>query len=68
MLIGALQHGSCTIQPSVISFSSNELVQMIAKYSLNRLNQFATFLSTHLRNSQSDPKLLGLLVGLDEVL
>lgn len=41
---------------------------MIANCSLNRLNQFATFLSTHLRNSQKDPKLLGLLVNLDEVL
>ncbi|KAI0699593.1 acetyl-CoA synthetase-like protein [Cytidiella melzeri] len=68
MLIGALQHGSCTIQPSVISFSSDELVAMISKCSLNRLNQFATFLSTHLRNSRGDPKLLALLAGLDEVL
>ncbi|KAI0344302.1 acetyl-CoA synthetase-like protein [Trametopsis cervina] len=68
MLIGALQHGSCTIQPSVISFSSDELVAMIAQCSLNRLNQFATFLTTHLRNSQHNPKLLELLHGLDEVL
>ncbi|KAI0089764.1 acetyl-CoA synthetase-like protein [Irpex rosettiformis] len=68
MLIGALQHGSCTIQPSAISFSSSELMYMIAKCSLNRLNQFSTFLSTHLRNSQNNPKLLNMLSGLDEVL
>lgn len=68
MLIGALQHGSCTIQPSAISFSSNELVSMIARCSLNRLNQFATFLSVHLRNSRNNPKLLSMLSSLDEVL
>lgn len=68
MLIGALQHGSCTIQPTNIAFDSDELVDMINRCHLNRLNQFATFLTTHLRRSHQDPKLLGLLAGLDEVL
>ena len=68
MLAGALQHGSCTIQPSTISFSSDELMAMISTCSLNRLNQFATFLANHLRNSRNNPKLLDLLKNLDEVL
>lgn len=41
---------------------------MIYKCRLNRLNQFATFLTTHLRNSRMDPKLLNMLINLDEVL
>ncbi|KAF7796058.1 hypothetical protein EIP86_007229 [Pleurotus ostreatoroseus] len=68
MLLGALQHGSCTIQPSAINFSSDELVAMIQNAGLNRLNAFATFLANHIRIAREDPKLAGLLVGLDEVL
>ena len=41
---------------------------MIERCSLNRLNQFATFLSGHLRNSRRDNKLLAKLQDLDEVL
>ncbi|KZT75172.1 acetyl-CoA synthetase-like protein [Daedalea quercina L-15889] len=67
-LIGALQHGTCTVQPTQIAFSSGELKQMIRQCGLNRLTQFATFLSMHLRNSRNDPDLLALLQGLDEVL
>lgn len=68
MLIGSLLHGSCTIQPTKIAFSSDELADMIARCGLNRLNQFATFLTTHLKRSRQDAKLLGLLQGLDEIL
>ncbi|KIK99040.1 hypothetical protein PAXRUDRAFT_823210 [Paxillus rubicundulus Ve08.2h10] len=68
MLIGSLRHGTCTIQPSIIAFSSEELIDMVHKCYLNRLNQFSTFLSIHLRNSRSHPKLLGCLQGLDEIL
>ncbi|KAF8622881.1 hypothetical protein AX15_006646 [Amanita polypyramis BW_CC] len=68
MLLGSLQHGSCVIQPSKINFSSEELIDMIERCSLNRLNQFATFLSSHLRNSRGDNKLLAKLQDLDEVL
>lgn len=67
-LIGALQHGTCTIQPTQIAFSSPELKAMIRQCGLNRLTQFATFLSMHLRNSRDDTDLLALLKGLDEVL
>ena len=68
MLIGSLQHGTCTIRPTVINFSSSELMDMVTRCGLNRLNQFASFLVTHLRNSRSDSKLLSTLSGLDEVL
>ncbi|KII93542.1 hypothetical protein PLICRDRAFT_26716 [Plicaturopsis crispa FD-325 SS-3] len=67
MLIGALQHGSCVIQPSKIGFSSEELVDMVERCKLNRLNQFSTFLGMHIRHSRTDPKLLALLRNLDEV-
>jgi hypothetical protein len=68
VLIGSLQHGACTIQPTQVSFSSDELADMVRRCSLNRLNQFATFVAIHLRNSRSDTKLLDLLKSLDEVL
>lgn len=67
-LIGAMQHGTCTVQPTQIAFPSAELKAMIRECGLNRLTQFATFLSMHLRNSRNDPELLALLKGLDEVL
>ncbi|KAJ7808291.1 hypothetical protein B0H14DRAFT_3091149 [Mycena olivaceomarginata] len=63
-----LQHGSCVIQPTQISFSSEELVAMVVRCGLNRLNQFAAFLCNHLRASRLDPKLLSLLTSFDEVL
>lgn len=68
MLIGSLAHGSCTIQPTNVAFSSHELKDMIGRCGLNRLNQFATFLANQLRNSRKDPELLSLMSGLDEVL
>lgn len=68
MLLGSLQHGSCTIQPTKITFDSAELVDMITRCRLNRLNQFATFLAMHLRASKQDRKLLNMLSQLDEIL
>ena len=68
MLLGAIQHGSCTIQPTQIAFSFHELAEMVTRCRLNRLNQFATFLVAHLRESRKDTKLLATLQGLDEVL
>jgi acyl-coenzyme A synthetase/AMP-(fatty) acid ligase len=67
-LLFNIVYGSCTIQPTKIAFSSEELVDMITRCNLNRLAQFATFLSIHLRNSRSDPKLLSMLQALDEVM
>ncbi|KAI0788607.1 hypothetical protein C8Q75DRAFT_793759 [Abortiporus biennis] len=67
MLWGSLQHGSCTIQPTKLPFPTEELMDMISICGLNRLNQFATFLSTQLRASRKNTKLLDMLKGLDEV-
>jgi len=67
-LIGALQHGTCTIQPTKLPFPSTELVDMINQCGLNRLTQFASFVAGHIRNAREDPHLLGMLQGLDEVL
>lgn len=65
MYAGHLQHAACTVQPSAQAFPSSELMDMIARCGLNRLNQFPTFLAIHLRNSRQDPKLLAMLQGLD---
>ncbi|CAA7262317.1 unnamed protein product [Cyclocybe aegerita] len=68
MFVGTLQHGSCVIQPTTISFSSEELIDMIVRCGLNRLNQFASFLMNHFRNARQDAKLLSILKTLDDVL
>ncbi|KAI0286989.1 acetyl-CoA synthetase-like protein [Russula aff. rugulosa BPL654] len=68
MFLGSLQHGACTVQPSKQAFSSNELSLMIRDCGVNRLNQFATFLAQHLRNSRQNPMLLALLQTLDDAL
>ncbi|KAJ7498533.1 hypothetical protein FB451DRAFT_1117113 [Mycena latifolia] len=68
LLIGNLQHNSCIIQPAANPFTSDQLVDMVHDCGLNRLNIFGSFLTTHLRNSRLDSKLLGTLASLDEVL
>lgn len=66
-LTGSLYHGSCTIQPTSLAFTSEELLDMITRCGLNRLKQFATFLGHHLRASKTNPRLLQALVQLDRV-
>ncbi|KAI0673463.1 acetyl-CoA synthetase-like protein [Trametes maxima] len=68
MLSGMIQHGSCTVQFTKQTFSSDELVDMVQRCGLSRINQFPTYLTHHLRNSRHSPKLLALLQGLDEIL
>ncbi|CCL98987.1 uncharacterized protein FIBRA_00995 [Fibroporia radiculosa] len=68
MLVGALQHASCTVQFTKQAYSSDELMEMISQCDLNRINIFPTFFSTHLRNSRRDPKLLAALRALDQIL
>ncbi len=41
---------------------------MIRDCGVNRLNQFATFLAQHLRNSRQNPRLLALMQTLDDAL
>ena len=65
--MASLYHGSCTIQPTSIAFSSEELLDMIARCGLNRLRQFSSYIDNHLRNSKTDPTLLQALIRLDEV-
>jgi hypothetical protein len=67
VLIGSLQHGSCVIQPTELSFPPEELLAMIHRCGLNRLNQFGSFLGNNLRASRTDPKLLSSLAALDEI-
>ena len=62
-----MYHGSCTIQPTSLAFSSEELLDMVTRCGLNRLNQFASFLGHHLRNSKTNPRLLQALIQLDEI-
>ncbi|KAI0639731.1 acetyl-CoA synthetase-like protein [Trametes polyzona] len=68
MLSGMIQHGSCTVQFTKPTFSSDELVDMIHRCGLSRMNQFPSYLTHHIRNSRHSPKLLALLQGLDEIL
>lgn len=72
MLLGALQHGSCTIQPTTIAFSMTEVDDMVKRCGLNRANQFAAFLSGRIKQCK-DKQVLGgkaasILAGLGEVL
>ncbi|GBE81642.1 acetyl-CoA synthetase-like protein [Sparassis crispa] len=68
MVLGAMQHGACLVQPTTIAFSSDELVDMITRCGLNRLMQFSTFLGIHLRRARQDVAFLARLQSLDEVL
>lgn len=66
-LVGALQNGACMVQPTKIPFSSDELLDMIARCGFNRLGMYSTHLAVHLSNSRQNPKVLEALVGLDSV-
>lgn len=68
MFLASFQNGACTIQPKAVTFSTDELVHMIAHGGLTRLNQFPAFFAVHARAARQSPKLLALLRGLDEIL
>lgn len=68
MLLGSLQHGACTVQPTALPFQPSELADMVARCSLNRLTLFASTLGTLIRAAKADRKTAGLLNGMDEVL
>ena len=68
MFLASFQNGACTIQPSAVTFSPDELAHMITHGGLNRLNQFPAFFAVHVRAARKNPKLLALLRSLDEVL
>ncbi|KAF7966436.1 hypothetical protein HWV62_38398 [Athelia sp. TMB] len=67
MMLGSLQHGSCTIQPTKITFSVDELLDMVIRCRMNRLHQFAAFLAINIRAARQDPKVLSVLQSLDHI-
>ncbi|KAF8831504.1 hypothetical protein HHX47_DHR1000667 [Lentinula edodes] len=67
LLISLMQYGTCIIQPKRIPCATEELIEMIKFGNLNRLWQFATFFSIHLKAARKNPELLSLLVSLEEV-
>lgn len=67
MMLGSLQHGSCTIQPTKITFSVDELLDMVIRCRMNRLHQFAAFLAVNIRAARQDPKVLSVLQSLDHI-
>jgi hypothetical protein len=67
LLLGSLIHGSCIIQPTKLPLSPDELMDMITRCQMNRLNQFGPFLAASIRAAQENPKLLQLLQSLDEI-
>ncbi|KAJ7098761.1 hypothetical protein B0H15DRAFT_589562 [Mycena belliarum] len=68
LLIGNLQHNACIVQLATNPLTAEQLIETVHDCGLNRLNIFGSFLAMHLRNSHSDPKLLAMLMSLDEVL
>ncbi|KAH9937149.1 acetyl-CoA synthetase-like protein [Fomitopsis serialis] len=68
MLVGTLQNGSCMVQSTQQAYPTEELLDMVHRCGVNRLNIFPPFLANHLRNSRKDPDLLAAMQGLDEVL
>ncbi len=68
MFLASFQNGACTIQPRAVTFPTDELVHMIKEGGLTRLNQFPAFFAVHVRRARTDPKVLALLSGLDEIL
>ncbi|EMD42192.1 hypothetical protein CERSUDRAFT_129647 [Gelatoporia subvermispora B] len=67
MFVGTIQHASCTVQYTKQAFSSEELLDMIERCGLTRINQFPSFTAAHLRGSRHNPKLLQKLQQLDEI-
>ncbi|TFK86848.1 acetyl-CoA synthetase-like protein [Polyporus arcularius HHB13444] len=68
MFLASFQNGACTIQPKAVTFPTDELAHMITHGGLNRLNEFPAFFAVHFRAAKLNPKLLGLLQSLDEIL
>ncbi|CAL1713797.1 unnamed protein product [Somion occarium] len=68
MLMGAIQHGSCTIQPTKVPYSAEEVLDMIQMCRLNRINVYSPLLTSLLRQSKKDKEFLTALARLDEVL
>lgn len=68
MLMGAIQHGSCTVQPTQVPYGVDEFLDMIKMCDLNRVNIYSPPLTNFLRTSKRNQDLLGALTRLDDVL
>lgn len=67
-LIGSMQHGACTIQPTEIAFGGAELMAIVSRYNLNRLHMFPTPMSGLITRARSDSDLLACLKQLDTLM
>ncbi|KIK67057.1 hypothetical protein GYMLUDRAFT_191481 [Collybiopsis luxurians FD-317 M1] len=67
MLICLMQYGTCIVQPKQMPFPTEELMFMVEHCHVNRIWQFAAFFSVYLRAARQDPKVLAMLVSLEEV-
>lgn len=68
MFVGAIENAACMVQSTQQGYTSEELLDMIHRCGVTRLNIFPPFLANHLRNSRKDQLVLTALQGLDEIL
>ena len=68
MLMGAIQHGSCTIQPAKVPYGVDEFMDMFKLCGLNRINIYSPPLTSLLRQAKENRQLFDALTGLNEVL
>ena len=68
MLMGAIRHGSCTIQPAKVPYGADEFMDMVKLCGLNRINIYSPPLTNLLRQAKENRQLFDALTGLDEVL
>ena len=68
MLVGAIQHAACMVQSTGQGYASEELLDMVHRCGVTRLNIFPPFLANHLRSSRKDAAVLRALQDLDEIL
>jgi hypothetical protein len=65
---GAAVHGCCTVQASSMAMPPAEMVQMVRTCGLNRLVQYGTFVSAHIRAAQADEDVKRALQGMRQIL
>ena len=49
MLMGAIQHGSCTIQPAKVPYGADEFMDMIKLCGLNRINIYSPQMNVQIK-------------------
>ncbi|KAF5362927.1 hypothetical protein D9758_007080 [Tetrapyrgos nigripes] len=66
--IGCVLYGGCMIMPSTLSFSTQELLNMIKCCGLNRLSQYSMLMQPVLERARREPEFFQTLKGLRSVL